>query len=77
MALPFPLIPVLVGAAAGAAITFLLTKASARRRLRDSLEDLGDSVVESAEDARDAAEDAFDEASGKAEEIVSKVRKRR
>lgn len=74
MALPFPIVPVLVGAAVGAAVTYLLTKVKARKDIMDSLEDLGDAVSDEAERVADAASEGIEEVSGAAKRTASKIR---
>ncbi len=75
MALPFPLIPVLVGAAVGSAVTYILTSRKARKQLTDSLDDLGDAVDGVANKAKDVVEDAADVVSDAATKAASKGRR--
>ena len=75
MALPFPIVPVLIGAAVGSAVTYLLTKARARKDVMDSLEDLGDAVTDEAERVADAASEGIEEAAGAAKRAASKIRR--
>jgi len=62
MALPFPLIPVLIGAAVGSAVTYILTSRKAGKRLTDSLDGIGDAAEGVAAKAKNAVEDAADAA---------------
>ena len=73
MALPFPLIPVLIGAALGAAVTYILTTRNARKQITDTLQDLGDSVEAGAEKIKNAAADVAEETAETAKDVASKV----
>ncbi len=61
MVLPFRLIPVLIGAAIGSVVTYILTSRNARKQLSDGLGEVGDTV----EDAADAVSDAAKKAASK------------
>ena len=73
MALPFPLVPVLVGAAVGAVITYILTARSARNQFTDTLQDLGESIEAGAKKAKTVAADTVEEAAGVVKDAASKV----
>ena len=73
MALPFPLIPVLVGAAVGAAVTYIFTARSARKQITDALQELGETVEAGADKVKTAAEDTADAASDAAKKVASKI----
>jgi hypothetical protein len=73
MALPFPIVPVLIGAAVGAAITYVLTKARSRRDIMGTLEELEDTVSDSVAEAKDTAAKGVDEATKAAKKTVSKA----
>jgi hypothetical protein len=75
MALPFPLVPVLIGAAVGAAITYVLTKRGVRKQIADSLEDLGDSVAAEAQEWTSAAKDKVEGATKTVKKTASKIGK--
>ena len=79
-----PLIPVLIGAAAGAAITYMLMVGRVRRSLADTVQDVGDTVQSKArrvkdtvtdvvDDATDAVKDAVDDATDAVKDAASKV----
>jgi len=73
MALPFPLIPVLIGAAAGAAVTYILTSRSARKQITQALQDLEGSAETGAEELKAAASDKLDEAADAVKKAASKL----
>ncbi len=60
----FPLIPALIGAAAGAAVTYyLITNKNARQRLADAAQDMGDTVQTGADKLTKTVTDTVDDAS--------------
>jgi hypothetical protein len=68
-----PLVPVLIGAALGAAVTYVLTTRNARKQLASALQNLGDSVEAGAEKVKSVASDAAADAQKAAKKAASKV----
>ncbi|MGB5831005.1 MAG: YtxH domain-containing protein [Thiohalocapsa sp.] len=60
MALPFPLIPVLIGAAIGSLVTYILTARNARNQLTDAFDDIGDAAHDAVKKGADVAENTAD-----------------
>jgi hypothetical protein len=75
MPLPFPILPVLIGAAIGAAVTYVLTSRSAKKQIADALDDVGETLGPKAKRAASSLSDTVDAATDTAKEAVSRVRK--
>lgn len=73
MALPFPVIPVLVGAAIGAAVTYFLANRNARNQITNALQDLGNTVEAAMAKVKNVASDAVEDATDAAKKAASKV----
>ena len=70
----FPLIPVLIGAAAGAAVTYyLITNRDARKRLADAAQDMSESVQSGAERFSRVVTEKMDDASKAVKDTASKA----
>jgi hypothetical protein len=76
MALPFPVVPVLIGAAIGAAVTYVLTTRSARKQITAAFEDAGDSLASGAKKATSTLSDAVEGATDAAKEVASNIKKK-
>ena len=71
-----PLIPLLIGAAAGAAVTYILiTKKDARNRIANAAQDLTDSVEAGAGKVKSAVSDVVDDATQAVKDVASKANK--
>ena len=72
----FPLIPVLVGAAAVAAVAYFVTtrNPSAKKQLTEVAQDLGDSVQAGAEKIKDVVSDTVDDAGKVVKDVASDVK---
>lgn len=70
-----PLIPFLLGAAAGAAVTYILTTGGARNRIASAAQDLGDSVQAKAETVKSVVSDSVEGATAAAKDAASKVKR--
>ncbi len=70
----FPLIPVLVGAAAAAAVVYFVANKNAQKRLTDAARDLGDSVQSGAEKLESVVTDAVDDAGDAAKDAAAKLK---
>lgn len=68
-----PLLPFLLGAATGAALTYIISNRGARRRLTSAAEEMGDVVQARAEKIKSAASDTVDKATAAAKDAASKV----
>jgi hypothetical protein len=66
----------LIGAAIGAAVTYVLTKRSARMQVTDAFDDVGQTLAPRAKRAASALSDAVEEVTDTAKEAVSRVRKK-
>ena len=73
----FPLIPVLAGAAALAAVAYIVAtrNPNAKKQLTNAAQDLGDSVQAGAEKLKDVVSDTIDDAGKAAEDVASNVKK--
>lgn len=73
----FPLIPVLAGAAALAAVAYIVAtrNPNAKKQLTNAAQDLGDSVQAGAEKLKDVVSDTIDDAGKTAEDVASSVKK--
>ena len=73
----FPLIPVLAGAAALAAVAYIVAtrNPNAKKQLTNAAQDLGDSVQAGAEKLKDVVSDTIDDAGKAAEDAASSVKK--
>ena len=69
-----PLIPILIGTAAGAALNYILTNQRLLKQFSDSAEELGDSIQTGAGKARNIMSDAVEEASQTAHEATEAVK---
>ena len=74
MALPFPLLPVLIGAAVGSAVTYILTTRGIRKQLTDTLQDVGDAADDGVHEIRQRVEDVAESATDAAHKTASKIR---
>jgi len=70
-----PLIPVLIGAAAGAAITYVLLNSRSRNPLGNTARDLTDSVESGAGKVKSAVTGAVDDATKAVKNAANKVSK--
>ncbi len=71
----FPLIPVLIGAAARAAVThYLTTNKDARKRLTDAAQDVSGSVQTGADKLSKAVSDTVDDASKAVKDAASQAK---
>ena len=71
----FPLIPVLIGAGAVAAVTYyLVNNKRSQNRISEAAQDLGDSVQAGAEKLERVASDAVDDARAAVEDAASSVK---
>ncbi len=71
----FPLIPILIGAAAGAAVTYYLTtNKDARKRLTDVAQDVGSSVQAEADKLSRVVADKTDDASKAVKDAASNAK---
>lgn len=68
--MPIPLIPVLIGAAAGAAVTYLIMAGKSPKNLADAAQDVGATVQSNARRVGSAMTDAVDDASGAVKGVV-------
>lgn len=70
----YPLIPFVIGAAAGAAVTyFLVTNKEARKRLTDAAQEMGESVQTGADKLTKVVSDKMDDASKAVKDAASKI----
>jgi len=69
-----PLIPILFGTAAGAALSYIIHNQRLLKQFSDTAEELGDSIQTGAGKARDAMSDAVEEASQTAHEATEAVK---
>jgi len=58
-----PIMPVLIGAAVGAAVTYVIMDKSFRKRMSDSVHDFGDTVESRVRHAKRGATEVLDDAS--------------
>jgi len=63
----------LVGAAVGAAVTYLLTSRSTRGKITNALEDFGNTLEEEADELSSAAADKVQKATQAAKNAASKI----
>ena len=74
----FPLIPVLVGTAALAAVAYIVVKRNpdTKKQLTNAAQDLGDSVQAGAEKVKAVVADTIDDAEKTVEDMASSVKKK-
>lgn len=65
-----PIVPVLIGAAVGAAVTYIVMDKSFRKRLSDSVHDLGDTVQSRVRDAKRGATDVLEDTADAAKDAA-------
>jgi archaellum component FlaG (FlaF/FlaG flagellin family) len=65
-----PIVPVLIGAAVGAAITYVIMDKSFQKRLSDSAHDLGDTIQSRVKRAKRSATDVVDDVADAAEDAA-------
>ena len=70
-----PLVPVLIGAAAGAAITYVVLKSRSRKPLGNAARDLTDRVESGASKVTSAVSGAVEDASRAVKDAANKVTK--
>ena len=70
-----PLVPVLIGAAAGAAITYFILNSSSRNPMGNAARDLTDSVESGAGKVTSAVSGAVEDASRAVKDAANKVTK--
>lgn len=71
----FPLLPMLIGAAAGAAVTYYLTtNKDARKRLVDAAQDVGNTVQAEADKLSRVVSDKVDDASKAVQDAASNAK---
>ena len=73
--MPLPLIPLLIGAAAGAAITYVVMNRSSRNPFKNAAQDLTDSVEGGASKVTSAVSGAMEDASRAVKDAAKKVAK--
>jgi hypothetical protein len=66
-----PILPLLVGAAAGAVVTYVIMDKSFRKRLSESVHELGDSVQSRVKHAKRGASEILDDAADAAKDAAS------
>ncbi len=71
--MPLPLIPLLIGAAIGAAVTYIITNRDSQNRLTNAAQDVGDSVQAGADKLKRVVSDTVDDASSAVKDVASKV----
>lgn len=69
-----PLIPILFGTAAGAALSYILNNQRLLKQFSDTAEELGDSIQTGAGKAKDVMSDAVEDASQTAHEATEAVK---
>ena len=70
----FPLIPVLIGAAAVAAVAYFVTTKNSRKQITGAARDLGDSVQTGADKLEKVVSDVVSDAGDAAKDAASKVK---
>ena len=69
-----PLIPILIGTAAGAALNYFLTNQRFHKQFSDTAEELGDSIQSGANKARNVMSDVVEDVSQTAQEATEAVK---
>jgi hypothetical protein len=75
MPMALPLAPLLIGAAAGAVITYVLMTKNSRTRIRNAAHDLTDSAESGADKVTDTVSGAMDDATQMLKKARSRITK--